>query len=378
MPKGKGKKGKDAISFAELDKMSPEDMSEKQLKKYVIYLQEELEKERRERTYFQLDVDKLNSFLEMCSGDLEETKAKLCLKDIERKEADKHHRTEIGKYETKVKHAEFEQHSAVSEVKMEVSASASLIKKQQTESELELQRIIQNMLEDQRRDKVMKETSVKEVILKHQLELLELNKDYDKRIREMKDQYCKKYQMKINADEKKHWELVKKHEDQFRSNADHLIQKHKATLRAVSDKLSTLQTDAMKQEKALEKKVAELQKLLTQVDKDVSAAQQENESLCSSVEKSEFKLTDLDRRMRDYNQHRGDIVKKKACMKVITDELRDVTVKHELLQHELEEHEKECEEMQRKHRQATWNLQQQGALKEQGLQRKLALLTQTG
>ncbi len=58
-------------------------------------MREELDREREERNYFQLERDKVNTFWEITKRQLEEKKAELRNKDREMEDAEERHQIEI-------------------------------------------------------------------------------------------------------------------------------------------------------------------------------------------------------------------------------------------------------------------------------------------
>ena len=58
-------------------------------------LREELDREREERNYFQLERDKVNTFWEITKRQLEEKKAEIRNKDREMEDAEERHQIEI-------------------------------------------------------------------------------------------------------------------------------------------------------------------------------------------------------------------------------------------------------------------------------------------
>ena len=58
-------------------------------------VREELDREREERNYFQLERDKVNTFWEITKRQLEEKKAELRNKDREMEDAEERHQIEI-------------------------------------------------------------------------------------------------------------------------------------------------------------------------------------------------------------------------------------------------------------------------------------------
>lgn len=65
------------------------------MEEHIVRLREELEREREERSYFQLERDKIREFLEISKRSLEELKAELRNGQREREEAEERHRVEI-------------------------------------------------------------------------------------------------------------------------------------------------------------------------------------------------------------------------------------------------------------------------------------------
>jgi hypothetical protein len=68
------------------------------LEEHIQRLREELEREREERNYFQLERDKVNTFWEITKRQLEEKKAELRNKDREMEDSEERHQIEIKVY----------------------------------------------------------------------------------------------------------------------------------------------------------------------------------------------------------------------------------------------------------------------------------------
>ncbi|KAF3852661.1 hypothetical protein F7725_006016 [Dissostichus mawsoni] len=94
-PKTKSKKVVKGKSSAVVDGLSTDEMSKDQLEEHIIRLREELDREREERSYFQLERDKIQAFWEISKRSLEETNAELRNRRREREEAEERHRVEI-------------------------------------------------------------------------------------------------------------------------------------------------------------------------------------------------------------------------------------------------------------------------------------------
>jgi len=95
-----------------------------QLEGKVLRLRDELDREREERNYFQLERDKINTFWEITKKQLEEARANQRNKDREMEEAEERHAVEIKVYKQKVKHLLYEHQNQIAELKMDGTSGA--------------------------------------------------------------------------------------------------------------------------------------------------------------------------------------------------------------------------------------------------------------
>lgn len=70
-------------------------MTKEELEEHIIRLREELEREREERNYFQLERDKVNTFWEISKQQLEDRSAELRNKEREMEESEERHQLEL-------------------------------------------------------------------------------------------------------------------------------------------------------------------------------------------------------------------------------------------------------------------------------------------
>ncbi|KAF8563967.1 hypothetical protein P879_09159, partial [Paragonimus westermani] len=99
-PKKKGSKKKGTKSSKSktptvVDGVSTVEMSHEQLEEHIIRLREELEREREERNYFQLEKDKIANFLEITKHQLDERSSELRNREREAEEAEERHQLEL-------------------------------------------------------------------------------------------------------------------------------------------------------------------------------------------------------------------------------------------------------------------------------------------
>uniref|UniRef100_A0A3P9N9U4 Dynein regulatory complex subunit 4 n=1 Tax=Poecilia reticulata TaxID=8081 RepID=A0A3P9N9U4_POERE len=165
-PPKKGKKGKKGKAgkvnpFMLLDSAPIQDMTKDQLWDFALRIQEELETVRKEKGLFKPERDKTQTVWNTTKKDLEEYEVQLRNTTVERSEVDERHREEMTVYQQKMKHVLSEQHNAVSEVKTDAVTFRSLQQKQNTELELDLRRQLRNLQMDNKEKRLQEHSSIK-------------------------------------------------------------------------------------------------------------------------------------------------------------------------------------------------------------------------
>eukprot|EP00041_Stephanoeca_diplocostata_P017207 m.343097 g.343097 ORF g.343097 m.343097 type:complete len:151 (+) comp20626_c1_seq1:127-579(+) len=115
--KKSGKKSKKSDAGADEAPDPTAGLSIEELREQITATKKELDIEREDRNYFQLERDKINSFWEITKRQHEECKADLRNKDRELEEAAERHAVEIKVYKQKVKHLLYENQTQIHELK---------------------------------------------------------------------------------------------------------------------------------------------------------------------------------------------------------------------------------------------------------------------
>ncbi|XP_062282487.1 dynein regulatory complex subunit 4-like [Scomber scombrus] len=376
-PKSKSKKVLKGKSSAVVDGLSTDEMSKDQLEEHIVRLREELDREREERSYFQLERDKVQAFWEICKRNLEETQAELRNRRREREEAEERHRVEITVYKQKLKHVLSEQHDAVSELKIDGVSSTALIQNQHAESELRLRREAHDLQGDVREKELHNQDCIKELKLKHQVELMELTNDYDKRVREIEVRYHRKMQSMTEAENKKRRAEVMEIEDRMRERIVTMTEDHDRTHRSAEEYYSCVQSRLLAEQKELKEELGEVKKQQARADNDLSAAQQENKRLHESLQEAEQQLPKLHKQLEDHEEAKTERAVSRVRVKRLETEIRDLSVQHELLLKAFMTVERERDELLQRQTQLILDVQQKSGLKELLLEKKLSTLTET-
>ncbi|XP_047433965.1 dynein regulatory complex subunit 4-like isoform X2 [Mugil cephalus] len=375
-PKKSKKSGKGKTSSV-VDGVSTEEMSKDQLEEHIIRLREELDREREERSYFQLERDKIQAFWEVSKRNLEETEAQLRNRSREREEAEERHRVEITVYKQKLKRVLAEHHASSCQVKMEAVASSSLTQDQSRRSELRQRRDLGGVQSEFREKKLHNDASIRELKLKHQVELMELTNQYQSRITEMEVRSQQQLQSLQEAGERRRRLEVEEVEERMRSRVEALVEDQDRALRGAEEYFSGVQAKLMSDQKLLKEELAEAQKRQSRAEKELSAAQKENQRLTEALNEARLQLPRLQRRLQEHEEAKARAVVSRAQVKLIEKELRDLTVEQELLLDAFNKMERERDELLRRQTDAILDVQQRSSMKELVLERKMEALSQT-
>ncbi|XP_031590619.1 dynein regulatory complex subunit 4-like [Oreochromis aureus] len=377
-PKAKSKKkGGNVKSSTVVDGLSTEDMSKDQLEDHIIRLREELDREQEEKSYFQLERDKIQAFWEISKRNLDKTKAELRNRSRERDEAEERHRVEIEVYKRKLKHVLSEQHNAITELKMEAVSASSLVERKHVQSEIALHRNVQGLQAELTEKKFHIESHIKALQLKHQTELMELTNHYERRIRDIEVKYHKKMQMMIQEEKNKRQVAVAELDERMKSREAALIEEHDRGLRRVEEHFTSTRERLLADQRMLKEELTEAQKQQAQVSREFSKAQEESRSLKEALPEAQRELAELRRRLEEHNRCKVQMLESRAEMKVMERELRDLTLEHDLLLQASEKVQQERDDLLKKQRDAIMDVQQRSELKAMMLERKLAALTET-
>ncbi|XP_070244595.1 dynein regulatory complex subunit 4 isoform X3 [Bos mutus] len=183
-PKKKGKKGK-GKGTPIVDGLAPEDMSKEQVEEHIGRIREELDREREERNYFQLERDKIHTFWEITRRQLEEKKAELRNKDREMEEAEERHQVEIKVYKQKVKHLLYEHQSSLTEMKAEGTVVMKLAQKEHRAQEGTLRRDMRALKVELKEQELANEVMVKNLRLEQMEDMRKKEEHLEKEMTEV-------------------------------------------------------------------------------------------------------------------------------------------------------------------------------------------------
>nr|CAD7572451.1 unnamed protein product [Timema californicum] len=348
-----GKGGKKKAEGYVIDGVSTTEMTREQLEVFAHRLREEMEREREERNFFQLERDKIRTFWEITRQQLEECQAALRVlpksrslsssegltslcgspactevgtnfsrrrrwavgmegggsqlsgddwvdnrnKDREIEEDEEKHQVEIKVYKQKVKHLMYEHQNNLSELKVESMVGLKLAQDDYTEQELELLRDKKNL-----KAKLLEQELASEEDIKA-LRMIEFK--FEKRIHSVRNELSLKHQMELTeVEERKNKqisELMKNHEKAFSDIKNYYNDITLNNLALISS-LKEQMEDVKRQEERMEKQLRDVQV--------------ENKRLAEPLKRAEAEVAVLERKMGNYGKDKVSLAVGECCYEI--------------------------------------------------------------
>ncbi|XP_031527714.1 dynein regulatory complex subunit 4 isoform X2 [Vicugna pacos] len=372
-PKKKGKKGK-AKGTPVVDGLAPEDMSREQVEEHVGRIREELDREREERNYFQLERDKIHTFWEITRRQLEEKKAELRNKDREMEEAEERHQVEIKVYKQKVKHLLYEHQNNLTEMKAEGTVVMKLAQKEHRTQEGALRRDMRALKVELKEQELANEVVVKNLRLKHMEEITKMRNDFERQVREIEAKYDKK--MKMLRDELDLRRKTEVHEAEERKNSQisALMQRHEEAFADVRNYYNDVTLNNLALISSLKEQMEDMRKKEEHLEKEMMEVSAQNRRLADPLQKARDEMADMRKRLGSYERDKQILVCTKARLKVTEKELKSLQWEHEVLEQRFIKVQQERDELYRKFTAAILEVQQKVGFKNLVLERKVQAL----
>ncbi|CAL8243425.1 unnamed protein product [Lota lota] len=350
-------------------------MSKEQLEEHIVRLREELDREREERNYFQLEKDKVHSFWEICKRDLEERKAELRNKEREIEEAEERHQVEIKVYKQKVKHLLYEHQNTISELKAEGVVSTKLLQSEYGGLESELRKAVRALKVDVKEQELANENAIRDLKLKNDEEVTGIRNDFERQVREVEAIYEKK--MQVLRQEQDHRRKSELHEVEARKN-DHittLMKNHEKNFSEIKNFYNDITQNNLALIQTLKEQVEEMKRKEEKTEKKMAEVMSQNRRMTEPLQRTKEDLAELQKQLSHYEKDKASLASAKARLKVGEQEMKDLKWEHEVLEQRFTKIQAERDELYTKFTQAIQEVQQKSGFKNLLLERKLNALT---
>nr|AAA85258.1 growth-arrest-specific protein 8 [Mus musculus] len=349
-------------------------MTKEQVEEHVARIREELDREREERNYFQLERDKIHTFWEITRRQLEEKKAELRNKDREMEEAEERHQVEIKVYKQKVKHLLYEHQNNLAEVKAEGTVVMKLAQKEHRTQEGALRKDMRVLKVELKEQELANEVVIKNLCLKQAEEITKMRNDFERQVREIEAKYDKK--MKMLRDELDLRRKTEIHEVEERKNGQisTLMQRHEEAFTDIKNYYNDITLNNLALINSLKEQMEDMRKKEEHMEREMAEVTLQNRRLADPQQKAKDEMNEMQKRLGNHERDKQILVCTKARLKVAERELKDLKWEHEVLEQRFIKVLQEREELYRKFADAIQEVQQKTGFKNLLLERKLQAL----
>ncbi|KAJ3409719.1 Dynein regulatory complex subunit 4 [Chytridiales sp. JEL 0842] len=340
-------------------------------------LKDELNAEREERNYFQLERDKINSFWEITKKESQDLKAELLNKDRELEELEEKHQVEIKVYKQKVKHLLYEYQNNVAHLQADSERALQLDQEEHMSREQQLKRDKRALKLELKELELSHEDIIKSLNQKHDMETTKLRADFERRAKELHSKYEKK--MKLIRDE---LELKRKneiHEIEERKNGqiNALMKNHDKAFTEIKNYYNDITLNNLALINSLKEQVEEMKKKEERNEKLMADITSDNKRLSEPLQAALADCESLKRDLQHYEKDKMSLHNAKARLKVLEEKHKQLSWENEVLEQRFAQVEKERNELYENFVERIIGVQQKSGFKNLILEKKVESLKET-
>ncbi|XP_060919561.1 dynein regulatory complex subunit 4-like [Labrus mixtus] len=359
--KGSSKKPPKVKTPPLIDGLTKDEMSKEQLEEHIVRLREELDREREERNYFQLERDKIHTFGEIKERQVEVAVAEQRNLEKEIEEDERQHQVEIKVNKQKMKHLLCEHQNTTSELKADALVSTDAVHADQERVEAELHEAMNDVMVDTQELDIT--DLVKELQLKHDEEMNQTKSRCEKKLKDAEAKYDKNTELHLQELDNLRKKEVTERQDHWNRYSSNLAEDHREAVGKMNSLINTLVVDVtIKTEKG------EMKDEIKVREKDLLRVPQDNKHLNELLSKANEEETSIKKEM-------VFPVKKNDSEKLRLKELSELKEDHEELKQIFSKLQTERDELYKTLTQYIRDVQQKGGLKDEQLENVLKGLT---
>ncbi|KAJ8343396.1 hypothetical protein SKAU_G00307250 [Synaphobranchus kaupii] len=311
------------------------EVSKDQLQEQIALLKVELDKEREERNFFQMEGDKIRAFWDITKRQLEDKTADLRNMDRELEESAEMHQTDIKDYKQKVKHLLYEHQHSLLEQKAERTTGKKVLQTEHIEREFELRRDIRNLKNHIKGLELSSENLVKKLKLKHDEGIIQTQNDFERQLQENKAKYEKKM-LVMQRELDLRWTMeIHKIEERKNSQINTLMKDHDKAIHSMKNYYNDTIINNMSLINSQKTDIDAALKKVEDMEKENAKVMLQNKRLAEPLLTAREEVMELQKQMAHYRKDKASLVEARKRLKATDKNMEDVQWESEVLQQSL-------------------------------------------
>ncbi|XP_043270069.1 dynein regulatory complex subunit 4 isoform X2 [Venturia canescens] len=369
-PKKMKGKTMDSVDGVDTSKMNRE-----QLEIYSHKILEELEREREERNFFQLERDKLRTFWEITRNELEEARAAIRNKDREKEELSEKHEAEVKLHKQNVKHLMYEHQTNLSETKAEHMVALKLAQDNYNAQENDLIKDKRELRKIQREKELARINEIRVLKLESAEETSELIKKFESEAMELE----RKYEQKLGAQYEtlmlKHRMEITEVEERKNMQITALIKNHEKAFAEMKNYYNDITLNNLSLIKSLKEEMEVMKNHEERMKKQVRELTAENKKLFNDSKTAADRANEFSRQLANYEKDKQCLSNMKKRLAVVTKDFENLKWENEVIELRFDKCQAERDELHSRFVSSILELQQKTGLKNVLLEKKLEKLS---
>ncbi|XP_033340814.1 growth arrest specific protein 8 [Megalopta genalis] len=363
-------KAPDNVDGADTTKMNRE-----QLEVYAHKILEELEREREERNYFQLERDKLRTFWEITRHQLEEAQATIRNTEREKEEVTDKHEAELKLYKQKVKHLMYEHQTNLSETKADHMVALKLAQDDYIAQENELYKDKRDLKKTIKEQDLAHLNEIRALKLQNAEEIDKITKQFETEAAEMEQKYEQKLANQYESLTLKHRMEITEVEERKNIQINNLIKNHETAFSEMKTYFNDITLNNLSLIKSMKDQMEVMRNNEERMKKQVRELTTENKKYSGDLKNLENSVAQLTHQLQNYEKDKQALTSTKKRLAIVQKDFENLRWENEVLELRFDKCQSERDELQSRFISSILELQQKTGLKNVLLEKKLEKLS---
>ncbi|XP_055684684.1 dynein regulatory complex subunit 4 [Lutzomyia longipalpis] len=351
-------------------------MTREQLEAFAHRLRNEMEREREERNFFQVERDKLRTFWEITRNQLEEARAIIRNKDREVEMAQEMAEVDIKHVTQQIKHLQYENKIHLGEMKAEYMTQLKMAQEDHGKQEQELLKDKRELRRLLREKEESTELQIQQLKLSHSEGLSEERSRYERELKELLVHQEAKMDRFMQECSVKNRMEVAEVEERKNTQISRLIEAHDRAYQELKMYYNDITLNNLALISSLKEQMEELRQQSEKNERTVGEVTAENKRLVEPLQQAKTELAELRKKLENYDRDRSALSRSKTRCKTAEKKLNDHKWENEEIKMRLEAVTEERDSLRSKFEEAVLELQQKAGLKNVLLERKICMMEQ--
>ncbi|XP_035736213.1 dynein regulatory complex subunit 4-like [Vespa mandarinia] len=359
-----------------VDGVDTSKMNREQLEIYAHKILEEMEREREERNFFQLERDKLRTFWEISRHQLDESRAIVRNKEREKEELQEKHDAEMKLYKQKVKHLMYEHQTNLSETKADHLVALKMAQDDHVSQENELIRDKKELKKAQREQEVARLNEMHELKLHHAEEISNIMKKFESEAIELEQKYEQKLTNQYESLTLKHQMEITEIEERKNLQISTLIKNHETAFTEMKTYYNDITLNNLSLIQSMKEQMELMKNNEDRMKKQVRELTVENKQFSTELKSLREKVADYTRQLVNYEKDKQCLSHTKKKLSLTIKDYDNLKWENEVLELRFEKCQSERDDLHSRFVSAILELQQKTGLKNVLLEKKLEKLSE--